>query len=228
MAIRFGATALALLVDGIAYAMILFLMSVGLTVTMGVMRVANLAHCGFAMIGGYLGWTLVTEAKLDVLPALAVSAAATMALGALLERTVYRWVYATGELGQILMTLGLTFVMVAAVNLVWGSDLHAMPLSLAMTRDLHLGPISINRYRLFIIAVSIVIAAALWTILEYTNYGARPSTTRAWRAASASMSPACSRAPSPSAAGLPPRPGSSAARSCRSSRIMRSSISYPC
>jgi branched-chain amino acid transport system permease protein len=90
------------------------------------------------MIGGYLGYTLVSAAKLDVLPALAASAAATMALGALAERTVYRWVYATGELGQILMTLGLTFIMVAAANLAWGSDLHAMPLSLTMTRDLHL------------------------------------------------------------------------------------------
>jgi branched-chain amino acid transport system permease protein len=171
--IRLGATALALLVDGIAYAMILFLMSVGLTVTMGIMRIANLAHCGFAMIGGYLGYTLVSLAKLDVLPALAVSAAGTMALGALAERTVYRWVYATGELGQILMTLGLTFIMVATANLAYGSNLHTMPLSLAMTRDLHLGPVSINRYRLFIIAVSIAIATALWVILEYTNYGAR-------------------------------------------------------
>ncbi len=173
MVTRLAATAMALLVDGVAYAMILFLMSVGLTVTMGVMRIANLAHCGFAMIGGYLGYTLVSKAGFDVLPALAVAAAMTMALGALLERTVYRWVYATGELGQILMTLGLTFIMVAAANLAWGSDLHAMPLSLTMTRDLHLGPVSINRYRLFIIAVSVVIAAALWAILEYTNYGAR-------------------------------------------------------
>lgn len=173
MVTRLAATAMALLVDGVAYAMILFLMSVGLTVTMGVMRIANLAHCGFAMIGGYLGYTLVSKAGFDALPALAVAAAMTMALGALLERTVYRWVYATGELGQILMTLGLTFIMVAAANLAWGSDLHAMPLSLTMTRDLHLGPVSINRYRLFIIAVSVVIAAALWAILEYTNYGAR-------------------------------------------------------
>ena len=173
MLTRLGATALALLVDGVAYAMILFLMSVGLTVTMGVMRIANLAHCGFAMMGGYLGYTLVSEARLDVLPALAISAAGTMALGALAERTVYRWVYATGELGQILMTLGLTFIMVAVANLAWGSDLHAMPLSLAMTQDLHFGPVSINRYRLFIIAVSVTIAVVLWAILEYTSYGAR-------------------------------------------------------
>lgn len=167
------ATALALLVDGIAYAMILFLMSVGLTVTLGVMRIANLAHCGFAMVGGYIGFTLVSQAGFDLLSSLALAAAATMALGAALERTVYRWVYAAGELGQILMTIGLTFVMVASANLAYGSALHAMPLPLSLTMDMRLGSISISAYRLFIIAVSTVIAGVLWAILEYTNYGAR-------------------------------------------------------
>ncbi len=167
------ATALALLVDGIAYAMILFLMSVGLTITLGVMRIANLAHCGFAMIGGYIGFALVARAGFDVLSSLCLAAAATMALGAALERTVYRWVYATGELGQILMTIGLTFVMVASANLAYGSALHALPLPLSLTEDMHLGAIAISGYRVFIIAVSTVIAVVLWAILEYTNYGAR-------------------------------------------------------
>ena len=167
------ATALALLVSGIAYAMILFLMSVGLTVTLGVMRIANLAHCGFAMIGGYIGFSLVTRTGLGVLPSLGLAAAATMLLGAALERTIYRWVYASGELGQILMTIGLTFTMVAAANLAYGSALHAMPLPLSLTVDMRLGAIAISAYRVFIIAVSTVIAGVLWVILEYTNYGAR-------------------------------------------------------
>jgi branched-chain amino acid transport system permease protein len=167
------ATAVALLVSGIAYAMILFLMSVGLTVTLGVMRIANLAHCGFAMIGGYVGFALVSRAGFNVLPALGFAAVATMALGAVLERTVYRWVYAAGELGQILMTIGLTFVMVASANLAFGSALHAMPLPLSLTMDMHLGAINISAYRIFIIVVSTVIAGVLWAMLEFTNYGAR-------------------------------------------------------
>lgn len=167
------ATASALLVNGIAYAMILFLMSVGLTITLGVMRIANLAHCGFAMIGGYIGFSFVSRMGLDLLSSLGLAAAATMALGAALERTVYRWVYDTGELGQILMTLGLTFVMVASVNLAYGSALHAMPLPLSLTVDMQFGAINISAYRLFIIAVSAVIAGVLWAILEYTDYGAR-------------------------------------------------------
>jgi branched-chain amino acid transport system permease protein len=167
------ATALALLVDGIAYSMILFLMSVGLTITLGVMRIANLAHCGFAMIGGYVGFAFVSRAGFDLLSSLAAAAAATMALGAALERTVFRWVYAVGELGQILMTIGLTFVMIASANLAFGSALHAMPLPRSLTQNMQLGAISISAYRLFIIAVSVVIAGVLWAILEYTDYGAR-------------------------------------------------------
>jgi branched-chain amino acid transport system permease protein len=167
------ATAVALLVSGIAYAMILFLMSVGLTVTLGVMRIANLAHCGFAMIGGYVGFALVSRAGLNVLSALGLAAVATMVLGAALERTVYRWVYAAGELGQILMTIGLTFIMVASANLAFGSALHAMPLPLRLTMDMHLGAINISAYRIFIIVVSTVIAGVLWAMLEFTNYGAR-------------------------------------------------------
>jgi len=170
---KLAATTLALLADGIAYSMILFLMSVGLTITLGVMRIANLAHCGFAMIGGYIGMTLVTRAGLGLGPALALAVIATMILGAALERTVYRWVYATGELGQIMMTIGLAFVMVASANLVYGSNMNAVPLPRWLTRDMALGVIQISAYRLFIIAVSTAIAAVLWGILEYTDFGAR-------------------------------------------------------
>jgi len=170
---KLAATALALLVDGIAYAMILFLMSVGLTITLGVMRIANLAHCGFAMVGGYLGWALMVHAGWGILPALALSAGATMLLGAVLERTVYRWVYVTGELGQILMTIGLVFVMVASANLAFGSNMNAMPLPPSLAESIAFGVVAISAYRAFIIAASVVIAGALWAILEYTDFGAR-------------------------------------------------------
>ena len=125
------------------------------------------------MIGGYIGFSFVSRLGLDLLSSLGLAAAATMALGAALERTVYRWVYAAGELGQILMTIGLTFMMVASANLAFGSALHAMPLPLSLTMDMHLGAISISAYRIFIIVVSTVIAGSLWAILEFTNYGAR-------------------------------------------------------
>ena len=170
---KLAATTLALLVDGVAFAMILFLMSVGLTITLGVMRIANLAHCGFAMVGGYIGYTLVSQARLGLAASLAIATAATMALGAALERTVYRWVYATGDLGQILMTIGLTFIMVASVNLIYGSNMHEVPVPQFLTENMNFGAVSISAYRAFIIVVSTAIAGILWVILEYTDFGAR-------------------------------------------------------
>src|SRR6476620_4416485 len=96
-----------LLVDGVSYGMVLFLMSVGLTVTLGVMRVANLAHCGFAMVGGYLALWLMTQLQLSFVVALVAGTVLVIVLGFVLERTLYRWIYSTSQLGQILMTIGL-------------------------------------------------------------------------------------------------------------------------
>jgi branched-chain amino acid transport system permease protein len=171
--LSFSATLLALLVDGVAYGMILFLMSVGLTITLGVMRIANLAHCGFAMFGGYVALAMVASWHLSLFTALPLAVAATMLFGAALERSVYRWVYTTGQLGQILMTLGLVFIFVASGNLLFGSDLHAIALPGWLSESWHWGAISISAYRAFIILVSVVLAAVCWAILEFTDFGAR-------------------------------------------------------
>ncbi len=171
--LNLGATILALLIDGVAYGMILFLMSVGLTVTLGVMRIANLAHCAFAMAGGYTAFALMRTGHFTLFTALPVAVAATMVLGAALERTLYRWVYTTGQLGQILMTLGLVFIFVATVNLFFGSDLNALPIPKWMSATWNYGGIAFSAYRAFIIVVSTSLALTLWAILEFTEFGAR-------------------------------------------------------
>jgi branched-chain amino acid transport system permease protein len=171
--LKLAATVVALLVDGVAYGMILFLMSVGLTITLGVMRIANLAHCAFAMVGGYIAFALVSSGHFTLFSALPLAAAATMVLGAVLERSVYRWVYSTGQLGQILMTIGLVFVAVASANLFFGSNLNAIPLPGWMSQTWVYGAIAFSAYRAFIIAASIVIAGVLWLILEFTDFGAQ-------------------------------------------------------
>lgn len=163
----------ALLVDGVAYGMILFLMSIGLTITLGVMRIANLAHCGFAMIGGYAAFALVSSGRIGLFAAMPIAVAGTMVLGAALERSVYRWVYTAGQLGQILMTLGLVFIFAASANLFFGSDLHALALPGWMSENLSWGAVSISPYRAFIILISVVLAAICWSILEFTDFGAR-------------------------------------------------------
>ncbi|HVA15415.1 MAG TPA: branched-chain amino acid ABC transporter permease [Stellaceae bacterium] len=171
--LKLAATLLALLVDGVAYGMVLFLMSVGLTITLGVMRIANLAHCGFAMLGGYIALWLVASGHFSLFTALPLAILGTMLFGAALERSVYRWVYTTGQLGQILMTLGLVFIFVASGNLFFGSDLHAIALPEWLSGRWTWGTIAISSYRGFIILVSVAIAAACWAILEFTDFGAR-------------------------------------------------------
>jgi branched-chain amino acid transport system permease protein len=162
-----------LLMDGVSYGMVLFLMSVGLTVTLGVMRVANLAHCGFAMIGGYVALWLMTQLQLGFVAALAAGTALVVALGFVLERTLYRWIYSTPQLGQILMTIGLAFVMVASVNLVFGSSTYSLTVPGWLQGTWRETSFTLSRYRAFIIALGLAIGLLLWAILEFTTFGAR-------------------------------------------------------
>jgi branched-chain amino acid transport system permease protein len=162
-----------LLVDGVSYGMVLFLMSVGLTITLGVMRVANLAHCGFAMVGGYIALWLITQLHLGFIEALAAGTALIVVLGFVLERTLYRWVYATPQLGQILMTIGLAFVMVASVNLVFGSSTYSLTIPVWLRGTWQESSFTLSRYRAFIIVLGLGICLLLWLVLEFTTFGAR-------------------------------------------------------
>jgi branched-chain amino acid transport system permease protein len=162
-----------LLVDGVSFGMILFLISSGLTVTLGLMRVINLAHCGFAMLGGYMAMIVMQALGLGLLPAAPLAAAGTVGLGLALERTVYRWVYGQGELSQILMTIGLAFVMVAAANRLFGPLLHTLPLPAPLSGTWTLAEVSVSVYRSFLVLLSLAIAAGLWLGLERTLFGAR-------------------------------------------------------
>ena len=169
----FFASTGSLLVDGVSYGMVLFLISAGLTVTLGVMRVVNLAHCGFAMIGGYAAIAFAQRWSVGFIGALVAATALTTALGAVLERTLYRWIYATSELGQILMTIGLAFVMIASVNLVFGSTTHTVPVPEWLSGTWELGAFSLSVYRTFLIVVSVVLALGLWGLIEFTEFGAK-------------------------------------------------------
>lgn len=163
---------LTVLFDGIAFGMILFLISVGLSITMGVMRVVNLAHCGFAMIGGYLTCALTTPGVPFALAVL-LAVVGTMAIGAILERTVYSWVYGQNELGQVLMTMGLTFVIIAAANALFGSSIQSIPVPSGLRDTVQVGPVGLPLYRLFLIGVAAACGIAIWLALEKTATGAR-------------------------------------------------------
>lgn len=173
MAASMLASLVTVLFDGISYGMILFLISVGLSLTMGVMRVVNLAHCGFAMIGGYLTFWLTASAGLPFAAAVPLAVLGTMAIGVVLERTVYSWVYAQKELGQVLMTMGLTMVMIASANAFFGSQIQSIPVPGTLRGTLHLGAFDLPVYRLFLIAVAAASGALIWLALEKTEVGAK-------------------------------------------------------
>jgi len=166
-------TFVTLLVDGISYGMMLFLISAGLTVTLGVMRVVNLAHSAFAMIGGYLALAATIGAGLPFALAVPLAVLGTMAIGLVLERTLYRWVYATHPLGQLLMTIGLAFVITALVKNLAGTSLQTVPVPPALQGNWSAGPLTVSVYRSFLVGVSALAALALWLGLERTTFGAR-------------------------------------------------------
>jgi branched-chain amino acid transport system permease protein len=163
---------LTVLLDGISYGMILFLISVGLTVTMGLMRVVNLAHGAFAMIGGYLAGWLTQRGGNFYLAAIAAAAGAAL-LGAIAETTVYRPLYRKGELAQVLLTIGIVFVVTGAITAVFGAFPYPVVFPAYLTRPIDIGFREYPAYRLFLIACGAVIAAGLWLVLDGSRYGAR-------------------------------------------------------
>ncbi len=166
---------LTLLFDGIAYGMLLFILAVGLSVTMGLMNFINLAHGAFAMAGGYL--TLIWMQRLDLpfLWCLPLAFIATALLGAVLERTLYRPMYGKPHLDQVLFSIGLSFMSVATVDYFMGSQQQIMQLPdwLRGRTELWDGALGMGHYRLFIIAVCAALTVALQVVLAKTRFGSQ-------------------------------------------------------
>jgi branched-chain amino acid transport system permease protein len=162
-----------ILFHGTAYAMILYIVSVGLSVTMGLMGFANLAHGVFAMAGGYVTVTLMNSYGVPFALALVVACAVVAAASAFLERTLYARLYNAGELEQVLFTIGLVFMATAAAKFVWGPLPQRMTVPAIFRTELNVGAVTFPAYRAFILVAGFVIVAALWLAIERTNFGAR-------------------------------------------------------
>lgn len=162
-----------ILVFGVAYAMLLFIISVGLSITMGLMGFVNLAHGSFAMVGGYITVKLVTPLGVPYLLALVIAFVAVAALGVVLERVLYRKVYDRPELDQVLFTIGIVFASVAGVSFIWGHDPQNIQLPEILRGDIDLGFKRIPIYRAFMIFAGGAIVAALFFGLERTRIGAQ-------------------------------------------------------
>jgi branched-chain amino acid transport system permease protein len=159
--------------DGFAYGMLLFLLSVGLSVTLGMMGFVNLAHCSFAMLGGYVTVTLMNGLGWPFVATLPVAFVAAAVVSVVLERTLYRRLYRAGELNQCLLTIGLAFISVAAAAYVFGTVLQPITMPPYLRGAVVLGGMRLGVYRLFLVGIALTITLALVAGLEYTRFGAR-------------------------------------------------------
>jgi branched-chain amino acid transport system permease protein len=158
---------------GLAYGVLLFLMAAGLSVTMGLMRFANLAHAAFAMLGGYIAVTLMNGFGWPLLLTLPVAAFGTAIFATALERTIFRRLYRSPQLDQVMLTVGLLFMAVAAATFIWGPSQQPVRMPDYLSGNVTLGFMSLNIYRLFLIfAGGLVIWGLIWGV-DKTNFGAK-------------------------------------------------------
>ena len=165
--------ALGVLFDGVAYGMLLFLMSVGLSVTLGMMNFVNLAHCSFAMLGGYITITLMNAAGWPFLVTLPAAFVAGAVASVVLERIFFRRFYNSNELNQCLLTIGIVFMSIATAAYIYGTDQQPMQLPSYLQGSYHVAGVDLAVYRLFLIVVAALITAVLMVTLESTRFGAQ-------------------------------------------------------
>ena len=166
-------TVLSIAVDALAYGMVLFVISIGLSVTMGLMRVVNLAHGAFAMIGGYIASYAARDLGLGYAVAVLLAVAGTVVIAIPVERFLYRRIYGAPELTQVLMTIGITFCIIGIANFVFGPTLKTIPLPETLRGSVDLGFRSIATHRIFAIVCGLVVAGALWFLIERTGFGVK-------------------------------------------------------
>jgi branched-chain amino acid transport system permease protein len=161
------------LFDGFAYGMLLFLLSVGLSVTLGMMNFINLAHCSFAMLGGYVSVTLMQRADWAFLATLPIAFLAAAITSVAFERVLYRRLYRASELDQCLLTIGIVFMSVAAAAYIYGTTQQPVQLPSYLRGSMTFMGLTFGTYRLFLIIVALAITVALVVGLEYTRFGAQ-------------------------------------------------------
>ena len=164
---------ISILFDGLAYAMFLFITSVGLSVTMGLMNFVNLAHGAFAMVGGYIVVSLTRSLGIDFVPALVIAAVLVGFISVPFERLLYRRLYKATDLEQVLLTIGLAFMAIATFTYFYGPIPKSVPLPHWLEGDINLGFRAFPSYRAFLIIVGAVLVTVLWYAFERTNIGAR-------------------------------------------------------
>ncbi|SCX70158.1 branched-chain amino acid ABC transporter permease [Variovorax sp. EL159] len=158
--------------DGVAYGMLLFLIGVGLSITMGLMNFVNLAHGSFAMVGGYAASVLMNQWGVGFGLSLVAAFVAAALVGAALEFVFYRRLYRAHPLDQVLLSIGVVFVSIAAFTYFYGPTMQPFTLPPALDGQVSLLGLEVGRYRLFLIGCGVAVLIALLLGLGKTRYGA--------------------------------------------------------
>jgi len=161
------------LFDGIAYGMLLFVLSVGLSVTLGLMNFVNLAHCAFAMVGGYVTATLVNDHGWPFLATLPAAFLVAALVSVAFERVLYRRLYRASDLDQVLLTIGLTFISVAVAAYFFGTTQQPIQTPAFLRGSTDFLGLGLGNYRLFLIGIALLVTLALIAGLDYTRFGAQ-------------------------------------------------------
>lgn len=161
-----------ILLYGLSYGLVLCLIALGLVVTMGLMRVINLAHGAFAAIGGYVAISLMQQQGWPYALAVPAAVLAVAALGVVMERLLYVHLYRRSDLDQVLVTIGVNFVVIALVTMVFGPNIVRLQLPDYLKGNIYVGR-DIELYRLVAAAICLAVIGGLWWVFERTSTGAR-------------------------------------------------------
>jgi branched-chain amino acid transport system permease protein len=171
--VDFVANFAGILLGGLSAGTVLFIVSVGLSVTMGLMGFVNLAHGAFAMFGGYVIILSMNRAHFGFAAALALGFVATAAISVVLERTLYRRLYRASELDQVLFTIGLIFIFIAGAVIVVGPESQTLQLPAALRGQINLGFLQYRTYSIFLIVIGFLIGFGISLAFERTRIGAQ-------------------------------------------------------
>lgn len=167
-------TVVSIALDALCYGMVLFTISIGLSIMLGLMRLVNLAHGAFAMIGGYLASYALVVMGVNYAVAIVIAVAGTILMSIPLEILLYRRIYRKSDpLTQLLLTIGVTFFIIGVVNFAFGPTLKSIPLPQLLSGPLDLGFRMIPTHRVFVIVCGAATALGLWYLLNKTEFGIR-------------------------------------------------------
>ncbi len=158
------------IINGLTFAGLLFIVASGFTLIFGLLRIVNLAHGALYLFGGLVGYSIAKATGSFVVAGIGAMAFVAI-LGVILDQGLLRYVRGV-ELRQVLLTLGVAFILNDLGLVIWGGDTFTVPVPEALTGAVQLGSLYYPKYRLFVLALGVIVFIALWVLLNRTRLGA--------------------------------------------------------